>query len=404
VSRLVSDTNCSATSHRVAVCVCTYSGEQELLSTRSKAEAATGGYPGKIPITHFYAKGPTWDASALRAASRECSKPLASGATMLHNELRRALKSAISGSRHQTLDHRQLSPETDACVAGPAMNGKKKRLRTRRSGGYQLRNVGPVLCLGAMTIMQFGMALSVSIVSSVGPVHASFLRFAVAAALIVVIVLASEPKSLIKSISGSSIALGVCMAGMGIFFAMAIMRMPLALATAVEFLGPLSVAVLAGGRFRHALIAVVALSGVLLALSVHTASLSPSAIFPACAAAACWAGYILASRRVGSTTRGLHGLAVPLSIAAVLSWAASWFERSTGGLGVASSVSLVAVAVAYPLLPYVLEMAALRRSSSHRFGILTSGEPVVALGRRAGYAGTVSGALAGCGHPSYRRC
>jgi len=243
-----------------------------------------------------------------------------------------------------------------------------------------LRNVGPVLCLVAMTIMQFGMALSVPIVGSVGPVHASFLRFAIAAALIGAIVLASEPKSLIRSVSGSSIALGTCMAGMGIFFATAIMRMPLALATAIEFLGPLSVAVFAGGRLRHALIAVVALSGVLLALSVHTAFLSLSAIFPACAAAACWAGYILASRRVGNITRGLHGLAVPLLVAAVLSWMASWFERSTGGLGVTSSVSLVVVAVAYPLLPYALEMAALRRISPHRFGILTSGEPVVALG------------------------
>ncbi|MGB8416732.1 EamA family transporter [Paraburkholderia sp.] len=243
-----------------------------------------------------------------------------------------------------------------------------------------MRNFGPMLCLVAMTIMQFGMALSLPIVRRVGPVHASFLRFSVAAGLIVAIVAATKPQSLSKSFSGSSVALGVCMAGMGVFFAMAITRMPLALATAIEFLGPLSVSVLAGGRLKHALIAVVALTGVLLALSVHTVSLCPRAIFPAFAAAACWAGYILASRRVGNNTRGLHGLAVPLSVAAALSWAASWFEPSTGALVATSYVPLVAVAVAYPLLPFALEMAALRRITSHEFGILTSGEPVVALG------------------------
>lgn len=243
-----------------------------------------------------------------------------------------------------------------------------------------MRNIGPVLCLVAMTIMQFGMALSVPIVNSVGPIHASFLRFAIAAAAIGLTVLAAEPKSLLNSVSGSSITLGSCMAGMGIFFATAIVRMPLALATAIEFLGPLSVAVFAGGRLIHALIAALALVGVLLALSVHTALLSLSTIFPACAAAGCWAGYILASRRVGNTTRGVQGLAVPLLVAAVLSWIASWFEHSTGRLDITSSISLVMVAVAYPLLPYALEMAALRRISSHRFGMLTSGEPVVAMG------------------------
>lgn len=243
-----------------------------------------------------------------------------------------------------------------------------------------MRNFGPVLCLMAMTIMQFGMAISVPIVSIVGPAHASFVRFGVAGALVCTFVVFTDPKTFVKAFAASSVALGVCMAGMGIFFAMAIIRMPLALATAIEFLGPLSVAVLAGGRMKHALIALVALTGILFALSIHTAPLSVYAILPACAAAACWAGYILASRRVGNATRGIHGLAVPFAVATALSGVASWFERSPGAHGAASYVALIAVAIAYPLLPHALEMAALRRISSHRFGILMSAEPVVASG------------------------
>lgn len=240
-----------------------------------------------------------------------------------------------------------------------------------------------LMAVGSMTLVQLGAALSKPTLDSFGAMGTTWLRLAWAAVLLVLI---TRPKVLSYSRAQwrGAILLGAAMGGMTLCYFQAVIRIPLGLATAIEFLGPLGVAALGMCRAWHALWPVLALVGVV--LLVHDGSawtVDPVGAGFALGAGLGWAVYIVLMKRVGQAFAGLQGLTMSIAVAAVV--ATPWGLAESGGhiplpvLGIT-----IGLAILVPLLPYALEMMALRRMPTRAFGILMSAEP--ALGTLIGFA------------------
>ena len=173
------------------------------------------------------------------------------------------------------------------------------------------------------------------------------------------------------------VALGIVTAGLTLFFMAAVARLPLGTASALEFLGPLGVAVVRGGRGKLQWPALAAVGVVLLTEPWHGGA-DPVGVAFALAAAVCWAAYILLTQRVGDEVAGLRGLAVSMPVAAL----AATVVVGPSVLGTLTPELVLVglgLAVLLPVVPFSLELLALRRLTTAAFGTLMSLEPAVAL-------------------------
>ncbi|MDR6898570.1 inner membrane transporter RhtA [Rhizobium miluonense] len=179
------------------------------------------------------------------------------------------------------------------------------------------------------------------------------------------------------------LALGTVSALMTTSFFSAIARIPLGLAVAIEFLGPLLVATLGFGLSRQLLWPILAAIGVLLLAydGEEWVGNLPGILF-AIGAGAGWACYILLTKKVGNAFEGLEGLSMSLLIAAVVSTPFG-YASAVPNLTAFGLLEIAGLALLVPLLPYVLEMVALKRMPTSSFGILMSLEP--AIGAVAGF-------------------
>ncbi len=170
-------------------------------------------------------------------------------------------------------------------------------------------------------------------------------------------------------------------AALTLLFMAAVARLPLGTASALEFLGPLGVAV-ARARGRARLWPLPAAVGVVLLTEPWLGRIDLLGVGFALGAAVCWAAYILLTQRVGDEVSGLRGLAVSMAVAGVVATAAvgvgsgaTVFSHVDVGL-VAFGIGL---AILLPVVPFSLEMLALRRLTTAAFGTLMSLEPAIAL-------------------------
>jgi inner membrane transporter RhtA len=168
---------------------------------------------------------------------------------------------------------------------------------------------------------------------------------------------------------------------MNLCFYAALGRMPLGVVTTIEFLGPLGLAAALSRKPAHlvavlvAFVGVVAVSG---ALEGGVAAVDVIGVLLTVGAAIGWVGYILATRAVGARWRQLDGLALAMVLAALLvspAVAASW---DSAAVTVSMVLTGAAVAVLSSVVPYSLELSALRRLDTRVFGVLLSLEPAVA--------------------------
>ncbi|GAA5173438.1 EamA family transporter [Pseudonocardia eucalypti] len=228
----------------------------------------------------------------------------------------------------------------------------------------------------AMLCVQLGLAVSVGLLERIPPEGVAWLRLAWAGVLFLVI-LRPRPSAYTRSGLLACVALGVVTAGVTLLFMAAVARLPLGTASALEFLGPLGVAV-ARGRGGRKVWPALAAVGVLLLTEPWHGTVDPLGVLYALGAGACWAGYILLTQRVGDELSGLHGLAVSMPVAGLVAtaiggWAAfehlSW-QLLLAGLG---------LALLLPVVPFALEMLALRRLTTSAFGTLMCLEPAMAL-------------------------
>lgn len=242
-----------------------------------------------------------------------------------------------------------------------------------------MRTVPPqLLVLGAIGSVQFGSAFADTLFPQARPGGVVFLRLALAA-LILLAVARPSLRWRTRSDLAAVIAYGLILATMNWSFYEALDRLPLGVAVTIEFTGPLTVAV-AGSRRALDLFWVSLAGGgvVLLALRGDRHGVTALGVLLALTAGACWGGYILVSKRVGKSFATLDGLSIACGIGALLVLPAGIVEGGAalgrpsviaGGLGVAFLSSIV---------PYSLELMALRRISTSSFGLLMSLEPAVA--------------------------
>lgn len=227
-----------------------------------------------------------------------------------------------------------------------------------------------------MASVQLGAALSQPLFATLGPAGTAWLRLTWAALALLLIARPRLRGRPVRDV-GAALALGVVSAGMTVFFFEAIARIPLGVATTVDFLGPLAVAVAASRRRRDLGWAGCAAAGVVLISGVTGAGLNLVGLGSAALAALCWAGYILLTKRIGARFDGVEGLAISLTVAAVVI-APIGLPRVAAEISPSALVATAGLAFLLPVLPYVLELRALRRLDTRTFSVLMSLEPAMA--------------------------
>jgi inner membrane transporter RhtA len=235
-----------------------------------------------------------------------------------------------------------------------------------------------VLLLGAVFSVQFGSAVADRIFPQAGPAGVAFLRV-----LFTAVVLSAVARPSLRGRSrrdiGMVCAYGLTLAGMNWSFYEALHHLPLGVAVTIEFLGPLTLAVVGSRRPVDAVWVVLAAGGVLLlATRGAHAGVQLSGVLLALIPAACWAGYIVLAKKVGTSFRAFEALSIGMIVGSVLVLPAGVVEGGTALLRPSVLAGCLGVAVLSSLIPYSLEFVALRRLSTAVFGLLMSLEPAVA--------------------------
>ena len=233
------------------------------------------------------------------------------------------------------------------------------------------------MAMGSIMCVQVGLAVSVPLIDRIGADGTAWLRLGWAGVLFLVI---GRPWRVryTRSAIVASVMLGVATASVTLLFMEAVARLPLGMASALEFLGPLGVAVARGrgaGRFVWPLFAG---AGVLLLTEPWAGTADPVGVAFALAAAGCWAAYILLTQRVGDEASGITGLAISMPVAGLVASIAvgpSVLSKMTPELWLIG----IGLAVMLPIIPFTLEFLALRRLNTAAFGTLMSLEPAAAL-------------------------
>jgi inner membrane transporter RhtA len=232
------------------------------------------------------------------------------------------------------------------------------------------------MAVAAMCCVQLGVAASVALAERIGALEVAWLRLA-CAGLILLVAVRPWRAALTPSALRTCIALGITTAGLTTLFMAAVVRLPLGTASALEFLGPLGIAVVRGSGAARAW-AFVAAAGVLGLTEPWHGATDPLGVLCALGSACCWAGYILLTQRAGDEVAGISALAVSMPIAAVV---ASLVVGPSAVGELEPQVLLIGfgLAVLMPVIPLSLELLALRRLTAAAFGTLMSLEPAIAL-------------------------
>ena len=243
--------------------------------------------------------------------------------------------------------------------------------------GSQLLPVGAVLT--SILSLQFGAAFATTLFSQIGPAGATTLRLTIAAIILGVIVRPRWSRWSNRQRKGI-FALGVSLAVMNGAFYMALDTVPIGTAVTIEFLGPLTLAAVLSKRWADGAWVLLAFGGVLLlGLGDHGESgLDVVGVIYALVAAAAWAGYIIAGSHLAATLPSADGLAGATIVAAVLTLP---FGVVSGGSELLDPKMLAAgaaVAILSSVIPYSLEMWALRSLAKKVFAVLIALEPAAA--------------------------
>ncbi|MEV7008982.1 EamA family transporter [Streptosporangium sp. NPDC051022] len=235
------------------------------------------------------------------------------------------------------------------------------------------------LVLLAILSVQVGAGFAKDLFSQLPPSAVVFLRIATGA-LVMGIIGRPRLRGLSRGDVGAVVAFGVALGVMNLSFYEALSHMPMGVAVAIEFLGPLGVAVAASHRRLDLLWVALAGSGVALLAPWGTAAsrISWAGIGFALIAAVCWAAYILLSASVGRRVPGTTGLSLAMIVSFLL---IAPVGIGTGGADLLRpEVLLIGLGVGLlsSVIPYSLELEALRRMPKRVFGILMSLEPAVA--------------------------
>lgn len=234
-----------------------------------------------------------------------------------------------------------------------------------------------LVVMGAGSV-QFGAAFAKTLFDELGPAGTVLLRLAWAAVILAAVWrprLGGHTRRDLRIAGLFGLALGA----MNLTYYEALDRIPLGIAVTIEFVGPLGVAIAGSRRPRDVVWVVLAATGiVLLSGGVGGSALDGVGVAFALAAGLCWAGYILLSARVGAIFPGGGGLAIAMVVGALAVVPLGVADGGAQLLHPALLAAGLAVALASSVIPYSLELEALRRLPTHIFGVLMSLEPALA--------------------------
>lgn len=235
------------------------------------------------------------------------------------------------------------------------------------------------LLVASMISIQFGASVAKGLFPALGPEGTTALRCGLAALILLALQRpwrARLPASALLTVGLYGASLGL----MNLLFYLSLARIPLGVAVALEFTGPLSVALLSSHRARDLLWVALAAAGIVLILPLSRSSrpLDPVGVAFALAAGVCWALYIVLGQRAGKAVQGGAATALGMLAAALVVAPVGVLRAGPRLLQSQLWPMALAVAVFSSALPYSLEMHALRRLPARTFGILMSLEPALA--------------------------
>ncbi|GIG64053.1 EamA family transporter [Phytomonospora endophytica] len=233
------------------------------------------------------------------------------------------------------------------------------------------------LTLGSMSLVQVGLAASTSFFDRLTPAGTTWLRLSWAAVILLIVVRPKPWRHSPRDLAGVA-ALGAVSAGMTLLFAEAASRLPIAAAVAIGFLGPLGVGVMRRAGKWGLLWPPVAFGGVVLLTEPWHGPVNVPGLAFAVANAFCWAGYVLLTQKVADKVPGLSGLAMSMTVSALVATAVG-ASQALPRMDFRDLYLGAALALLIPVLPYAMEMLALRRIAVGAFGTLLSLEPAIAL-------------------------
>ncbi len=239
-----------------------------------------------------------------------------------------------------------------------------------------LATAAPFLVLLGLVCQEAGASVAVLLFPTAGPIGMVALRLLFSAVVLVPLAW--------RGLRGNVLAhwrvlvgYGLSLAAMNVVFYFAIDRIPLGIAVTIEVLGPLTLSVIASRSLRGLLWAVTAAAGVaLLGGAAHDLDLVGVAF--AAAAAVLWAVYILMARSAGAALPGVTGLAVAMSLGALVTMPFALAVTGTTLLQPKVLALGFAVAVLSSAIPYGIEISALRHMKAETFGVLMACAPAVA--------------------------
>jgi len=233
------------------------------------------------------------------------------------------------------------------------------------------------LAVAAMLSVQLGSALSVGLIDSIGAGGTAWLRLSMGA--LIFLAIARPPLRLIRRRDlAPLIGLGLTTGLTTIAFLSAIERIPLGTAVAIEFLGPLSIAAIRSRNRKALLWPAIALSGVVLLTEPWQGKINFGGVGFAVLAAIGWACYVTLTQLIGDRFTGVSALSITVPIAAIAA-AAIGIPQSVGHLTWGMLPAALGLALLLPVLPYALEMLALRRMNATAFGTLMAVEPAIGV-------------------------
>ncbi len=235
----------------------------------------------------------------------------------------------------------------------------------------------PGLAVMSMLSVQTGAALSTRQFEALTPSGSAWLRLSISAVILLLITRPRLHRIGWPALRGI-LLLGTATAVMTLAYIEAVARIPLGTTAAIEFLGPLGVAALRSHRPAALAWPAVAMIGVIGLTEPWHGRLNLTGVAFAVAAGAGWAGYILLTQRVGAQLSGLQGLAMSLGTATIVAAPLAAWPASRGLTPVLAAQGL-GLAVLVPLLPFSLELLALRRMRIAAFGTLMALEPGIAV-------------------------
>jgi inner membrane transporter RhtA len=261
--------------------------------------------------------------------------------------------------------------------------GRRPTSATARASGAVGRVPAPLLFVVSGLTLYVGAAVAVGLFDTLGAPAVGWWRI-VLSALVLLAWRRPWRRRWSRHELAWAAAFGIALSAMNVAFYVGIDHLPLGVAVAIEFCGPVAVAAVTGRGWAERGAILVAAGGVVLLAGVTLESGLPHrdvvvGLAAIGAAAACWAGYIVLGKRVAGAGSGIDSLAVGMAAGAVVF--APVFGHTVGDVVLDPQILLflLVVAICSSVVPYVLDQVVLRRIGTAAFSVLTAMLPATAV-------------------------